>query len=354
MDEQTFLEACIRIPSPSGHEADVAAFLVEQMHQQGFDARIDEAGNAVGSVGHDGPLVVLLGHIDTVPGDVPIRIEDGKLYGRGVVDAKGAFATFVCAAARAARQETLHCRVVLVGAVEEEAPSSKGAHHFVTTCTPDFCVIGEPSGWNRMTLGYKGRLLAHYQREQAGSHSAGEQRAAPEYAVDFWNAVSAHCLAYNDGRERLFEQISPSLRHIVSSSDGLTDRVEATVGLRLPEAVDPHELAQEFQRLAGPGDVVTFEGACPAFRSSRTTPLAQAFARAIRTAGSKPGYVHKTGTSDMNIAGPAWNCPIVAYGPGDSRLDHTPNEHLHIAEYQQAIGVMTSVLEQIGQTRLDR
>ena len=36
----------------------------------------------------DGPReIVLLGHIDTVPGHIPVRIEDGVLHGRGSVDA---------------------------------------------------------------------------------------------------------------------------------------------------------------------------------------------------------------------------------------------------------------------------
>lgn len=347
MDEISFLEQCIAIPSPSGHEADVSAFLVSQMQQQGFDAHQDEVGNAIGTVGSAGPLVVLLGHIDTVPGDIPVRIEDGILYGRGSVDAKGPFTTFVCAAARAHQQGSLRCRVVLVGAVEEEVASSRGAHHVVGRYAPDYCIIGEPSRWDRITLGYKGRLLVHYHREQPGAHSAGEERAVAEHAVDFWNAVQARCAAHNQHHERLFDQLIPSLRAIASSSNGLYDRVEATIGLRLPETIDPLHLADELRTLVGSGATVTFEGACPAYRSSRTTPLAQAFIRAIRTSGGTPGFVQKTGTSDMNVAGPAWQCPIVAYGPGDSSLDHTPNEHLSLEEYRQAIMVMTHVLENI-------
>jgi LysW-gamma-L-lysine carboxypeptidase len=46
----------------------------------------------------------------------------------------------------------------------------------------------------------------------------------------------------------------------------------------------------------------------------------------------------------MNIVGPAWGCPIVAYGPGDSALDHTPDEHLDLAEYERAIDVLARVL----------
>lgn len=348
MDEVAFLEQLVRIPSVSGDEARAAAFLVEQMGALGFDAFIDGAGNAVGLVGSAGPLVVLLGHIDTVGGTVPVRIEAGQLYGRGTVDAKGPFAAFICATARARQAGSLRCRVALIGAVEEEAATSKGAHFVVDRYAPDFCVIGEPSGWDRVTLGYKGRLLVHYRREQPSAHSAGELRAAPEAMVDFWTAVQARCAAHNAGHERLFEQIIPSLRHVASGGNGLRDWVSATIGLRLPEGIDPDTLAQELQALAD-GATLIFEGACPAFRSPRTTPLAGAFVRAIRKQGGKPGFLHKTGTADMNVVGPAWSCPIVAYGPGDSRYDHTPDEHIDLEEYRRSIGVLVNVLADIGQ-----
>jgi len=347
MDEITFLEQFVRIPSVSGEEAAVAAFLVERMSSLGFTAGVDGAGNAVATVGTTGPLLVLLGHIDTVGGAVPFRIEQGQLYGRGAVDAKGPFATFVCAAARAYQAGTLSCRVVLVGAVEEEAATSRGAHYVVDKYAPDFCVIGEPSGWDRVTLGYKGRLLVHYRREQPAAHSAGELRAAPELLVEFWEAVRDRCAIHNAGRQRLFDQLMPALRRVISGGDGLTDWAEATIGLRLPEDVDPATLAEELQTLADDA-TLTFEGACPAFRSPRTTPLAGAFVRAIRQTGGQPGFLHKTGTADMNVVGPAWRCPIVAYGPGDSRLDHTPDEHIDLDEYQRGITVLTHVLEQIG------
>lgn len=48
--------------------------------------------------------------------------------------------------------------------------------------------------------------------------------------------------------------------------------------------------------------------------------------------------------SSALTAGRTWNCPIVAYGPGDSSLDHTPNEHLDLAEYHQAIATLARVL----------
>jgi [amino group carrier protein]-lysine/ornithine hydrolase len=352
MDEIAFLKEFVAIPSPSEHEAAVADYLVTHMQALGFAAHKDDVGNAIGIVGDSGPQVFLLGHIDTVPGDIPVRIEDGILYGRGSVDAKGPFATFVCATARAAQRGTLACRVVLMGAVEEETPDSKGANYIVnhTQRPPEYCIIGEPSKWDRITLGYKGRLLAHYRHEQENAHSASAQRSAPEYAVEFWNWLSDYCAQYNQRYERLFDQLTPSLQHIRSGNDGMYDWVESTMGLRLPEGLEPYMMAPLLHDWTDQyrGSGVVCEGMCPAYRSKRSTPLANAFVRGIRTCGGTPGYVHKTGTSDMNVAGPAWQCPMVAYGPGDSQLDHTPNEHLSLDEYQQAIAVLTLVLENLG------
>ena len=50
----------------------------------------------------------------------------------------------------------------------------------------------------------------------------------------------------------------------------------------------------------------------------------------------------------MNVVAPEWpKTPFVAYGPGDSSLDHTPDEHIDLAEYGRAIDVLTRVLVQL-------
>lgn len=344
-DPVALLEQTLRIPSLSGQEADVAGFLVGQMRVLGFHSYVDGAGNAVGEAG-DGPQIVLLGHIDTVPGIVPVRVEGGRLYGRGSVDAKGPFATFVAAAARLAASDDLRARLVLVGAVEEEAASSKGAHYVVDRYAPAACVIGEPSGWDRLTLGYKGRLLAEGRWEQPMAHSAGREAAVAERAVAFWNGVQARCAAHNAGKAQLFDQLLPSLRAISSGSDGLTDWAELTIGIRLPLDVDPDALARELAA-DGLGGRLQFRGGCRAYRGDKNNPLVRAFLKGVRAAGGAPGFLLKTGTSDMNVVGPAWRCPILAYGPGDSSLDHTPDEHVEVAEYLRAIDVLEAALRQL-------
>lgn len=345
-DPVSFLEQALRIPSVSGDERAVAEYFVAQMRALGLSSQIDAAGNAVGELGA-GPTIVLLGHIDTVPGVVPVRIEDGRLYGRGAVDAKGPFATFVAAAARLAQAGSVRMRLVLVGAVEEEAASSKGAHSIIDKYTPAACIIGEPSGWERLTLGYKGRLLAEGRWQQPMAHTAGREIAVAERAVGFWNAVVAYCAAHNRGKARLFDQIIPSIRAIQSGSDGLADWAELSIGLRLPPGVAPDALAAALAEYAA-GGRLAFRAGCAAYQGDKNNPLVRALLKGVRAAGGTPGFLLKTGTSDMNVVGPAWRCPILAYGPGDSALDHTPDEHVALAEYLRAIDVLEVALQSIA------
>ena len=343
------LEGALDIPSPSGQEGPVARWLVERMSSAGFDrAEVDAAGNAVGVMG-DGPRqLVLLGHIDTVPGVVPRRRAGDLIHGRGAVDAKGPFAAFVAGAARAGRRPGWS--VVVVGAVEEEAPTSKGARHAAGQWRPEACVIGEPSGWDALTLGYKGRLLVEYRLERGLAHSAGPERAPPEHGVAFWNALAARAEAENAGREAAFERVSPALLRFETPTDGLAQRVELAVSIRTPLGFDSAAWREALGRAAadpevGGGATLTFLGEEVAWRAGKNTALVRAFLAAIRAGDGRPGFKVKTGTSDMNVVGPAWRCPILAYGPGDSRLDHTPDEHVSAAEYLRGVAVVHGAIE---------
>jgi LysW-gamma-L-lysine carboxypeptidase len=337
------LEGLVRIPSVSGHEAAAVGYLVEQMQRLGFDSFVDGAGNAVGVIGEGRPETVLLGHIDTVPGEIPVRIENGRLWGRGTVDAKGPLATFAMAAARAFACGNLHGRIVVIGCVEEEAPSSRGAHYAVTRYRPAACIIGEPSGSHRVTLGYKGTLRIRCRAEAACGHGAHNRQTPSERVVLLWQQIRSHADRFNQGRERAFDQLLPTLIAVNSGSDGLHEWAKAEISVRLPLDVEPLVLAEQI-RAFDLGIVIDVLGTASAFRAERTTPLVRAFTQAIRQHNQQPALVLKTGTADMNIVGPAWNCPIVAYGPGDAALDHTPDEHIVLDEYERGITVLERVL----------
>jgi len=83
----------------------------------------------------------------------------------------------------------------------------------------------------------------------------------------------------------------------------------------------------------------------PAWECEKNSQLVRAFLGGIRSQGGQPRFVYKTGTADLNVVAPVWGCPAVVYGPGDSALDHTPNEHILLDEYQKAVGVLTQTLK---------
>jgi LysW-gamma-L-lysine carboxypeptidase len=286
----------------------------------------------------------LLGHIDTVPGEIEVRQVGHLLYGRGTVDAKGPLAAFVSAVAQVGPQPGK--KFVVVGAVEEEAATSKGARHLLDKLDPDMVIIGEPSGWDGMTIGYKGRLLVDYELTQEIGHTAGPESSVCEQGVAFWQGVTDLAHSWNASRPRMFDQILPSLRSIHSEGDGFVETVRLTIGLRLPPSLETYALDRQLFELAGQAQV-HFRGREAAFRASRTTDLARAFFRAIHARGTQPVYKVKSGTSDMNVVGPVWQCPILAYGPGDAALDHTPHEHIDLQEYRRSISVLADALQRL-------
>ena len=331
--------------SPSGQEYEAAAWLTERMRSLGYSrAFIDEAGNAVGILGNGPRQIVLLGHIDTVPGELPVHVSETVLYGRGAVDAKGPLAAFTDAVAEVGVLPGW--QIVVIGAVNEEANSS-GAHYAVTQYAPEFTVIGEPNRWERIALGYKG--IAHAQvtftRPQAHSASGGE--TACEAAFTLWQAVLAYKAAFNQDQLRVFDQVLPNLQSMLSGQDEFQQWAELNIGVRLPPSLNPAQWYEQLDLLAAGAKVSRLGDALPAWSCEKNSPLVRAFLGSIRAQGGIPAFVYKTGTADLNIVAPIWGCPSLVYGPGDSALDHTPAEQLPLADYLQAVAVLQHALKEI-------
>jgi len=335
----------VRRYSPSTQESSAVEYLVGWMQTHGFDSHVDDAGNAVGIRGRGDNTLMLLGHIDTVPGEIPVRVENGLLYGRGSVDAKGSLCAFAEAAALAAIPDGW--RVVVVGAVEEETATSKGAHFVKERFNPQLCIIGEPSGADRITLGYKGRLLVDYTLTRPVAHTARPEPSVGALGAAFWQRILDWSAQQNDGLNRFFDQIMPGLRSINTSTDHYHDTLRLTVGFRLPPRLSPDEVFATISEFAESDGELRPYSMEHAYQGDRNNALVRGMLAAIRAQGGQPGFVLKTGTSDMNVVGEKWTCPIIAYGPGDSDLDHTPNEHLPLNEYAKAVATLRHFIESV-------
>lgn len=346
------LTAAVDTPSVSGHERPVAELLRSRASDMGLASTIDETGSVVAATAGD-PLrsdprtadIVLLGHIDTVPGHIAVKRVGDRLYGRGSVDAKGPLVAFLIAAATTALPEGV--RLVVVGAVEEEIATSRGARAAAARYRPAACVIGEPSGWDAVTIGYKGRLLATCRLARYLSHTAGPGGSVADEAHAWWTRVLAGVARLNEGREGAFSSVQATLRSMHTGSDGLREHAEVRAGFRLPPDVPPEEIRGLVASCAGSA-TLDFSGAEVAHVADRGNAVVRALSATLRARGVAPRHLKKTGTSDMNVVGPIWGCPIAAYGAGDSSLDHTPEEHIKIPEFLRSIGILRAALEHLA------
>ncbi|HVC41110.1 MAG TPA: [LysW]-lysine hydrolase [Candidatus Saccharimonadales bacterium] len=340
IDAAELLSAMLSVPSPSGEEDAVASLLVSRLLRAGFDVDVDAAGNVVAAWGHGPETIALVGHLDTVPGHIDVRRDGDLLHGRGAVDAKGPLATAIAAVSRQPRDGAR--RFVIVGAVEEETSSSGARHLAESMAAPSSLVILEPSGWDAVTIGYKGSLRLRVTVDQAHAHGAGREPSAPDRCVDLVRALQDGAARAN-GDAGGFDRVDVRVLRFDSTSDGLHDRASVDLGVRTPPGCDVEALI-EVARAAAPTADLCVAGREPGVRTDRSSPLARGFVRAIRAQGGTPRFKLKTGTSDLNVLVPAWGCQAVAYGPGDSQLDHTPREHISIVELERAVSVLEAAL----------
>jgi LysW-gamma-L-lysine carboxypeptidase len=320
-------------------------WLVARMKSLGYDnAFVDEAGNAVGVMGQGTRQVVLLGHIDTVPGEIPVHEENDVLYGRGSVDAKGPLASFVDAVAKVGIKDGW--QFVVIGAVEEER-DSEGARFVVDQYKPDFAIIGEPNQWDRVSLGYKGSAWANVTVKRGQAHTASGEETAAEAAVEVWLKIKAFVDSFNADKTKVFDKLLLTLRGMDSDSNDFEQWARLRVGVRLPVEVSPEAWYLKLEEIVGEAEVERTGFPVPAWKCEKNSQLVRSFLGGIRSQGGEPRFVYKTGTADLNIVAPVWKCPAVVYGPGDSALDHTPDEHINLEDYCKAVDVLVAALKKL-------
>lgn len=188
----------IQARSYSGEEDKVAQILKTFFENKAFDdVRIDQYGNIIGMIKgkKPGKKILFDGHIDTVPvQDVtkwthdPFAAEicDGKIYGRGTSDMKGAVAAMANAAANFAEDcgKDFAGEIYVAGVVHEECFEGVAARSISEAVKPDYVIIGEASHLN-VKVGQRGRGEVKVETFGVPAHSAN-----PEKGV---NAVYAMC-----------------------------------------------------------------------------------------------------------------------------------------------------------------
>jgi putative selenium metabolism hydrolase len=179
----------IQQQSYSGHEDKVVSVLKAEMEKAGFDdVTVDRYGNIIGRIKgkRPGKKVLFDGHIDTVPVSdetawayppFAAEIHDGKIYGRGTSDMKGAVAAFVKAAEHFAEdtKRDFAGEIYVAGVVHEECFEGVAAREISKAVQPDYVIIGEASQLN-LKIGQRGRAEEVVETFGVPCHSANPEK----------------------------------------------------------------------------------------------------------------------------------------------------------------------------------
>jgi LysW-gamma-L-lysine carboxypeptidase len=353
-----FLTKLLDTYSPSGEEEPISNLLFQEMKNLGLKTRRDKVGNVIGEFGTAPPSVLLCGHMDTVPGIIPIRTEDGRLYGRGAVDAKSSLAAMIIASALLVDND-LPGKVITVGVVDEEG-KGKGTKQLIKELPQvDYAIFGEPSGVENITIAYKGSLHLKITCKTETGHSAAPwlYENAIERAFDIWELIKNSDL----GPERQGSRFYSITRCITSITGGgvsstVPSKCDIRIDIRMPPGQNPQQvfdiidgLVEQYKTDHPKVSVeLEVEDACEPYESHPRSTLVRSLSWSVRRVRSQQvTLLRKTGTGDMNLLGSTMKVPVVTYGPGDSHLDHTPNEFIEITEYLDSIEVYHKTVKRL-------
>jgi len=373
--------------SNSGQEFGVATELKSYMTTNGFDdAFMDELGNVIGVIRgkRPGKRVLFDGHIDTVPVANPSawvhdpftgEIVDGKVYGRGTSDMKGAVAAYTVAAASFAREcdRDFAGEIYVDGVVHEECFEGVAARSISKRVQPDYVIIGEASQCN-IKIGQRGRAEIVLETFGVPAHSANPEkgvnavysmcklvdaiRSLPNAThpvlgegilelTDIKSSpypgasvVPSYCRTTYDRRLLIGETNDSVLAPLRELLDSMM-REDPLINARVSYAIGEERCYT--------GALIHGERFFPGWCFTETEDYVQKVLMKLKAIGQNPTITqYSFCTNGSHYAGEA-GIPTLGYGPSLENLAHTDDEYIEIAQLERACeGYMAIMAALVG------
>jgi succinyl-diaminopimelate desuccinylase len=283
-----------------------------------------------------GPLVLLAGHLDTVPAqdNLPGRIDNGCVIGLGASDMKGGVAVMVeLANWAAARPNGLDCDLGFLFFVREELPAEQSALPRVFAEAPlvlesDLVVMLEPTD-NAIHAGCLGNLNATAVFRGESAHSARPWQGvnAIDVAVrGLEQAVAADPLEVVVGGLTFVEVLSATRIAGGIADNVIPDRVDVHLNFRYAPDRTRDEAETRLRELVGAGVELEITSNSPPARVATDSALVQR----LRDAGGLAVEPKQAWTPVAEFSGQGLDA--VNLGPGATRYAHRRDEQVEIAE----------------------
>lgn len=323
-DEQAIM-AAIRAGLPGGFEewyADGDALVVATPRRRGV------------------PLVVLAGHVDTVPaqGNLPGRIADGHVIGLGASDMKGGVAVMLEIADWIARDVPERAvDLVWVIFTREELPVSESPLPAAFAACPNLAeaalaIVMEPTD-NTVQAGCLGNLNATLRFRGASAHSARPwtgDNAINRAVVGLGSLINVAPRVVEIDGFTFTEVLSITRIHGGIADNVIPDLVECHLNFRFTPDRTLDQACEVVRDLVGGVGELEITSVSPAGRVAPRTPLLErliasgGFAMAPKQAWTPVAQFTQVGIDAVN------------FGPGATAMAHARHERIAVAELVRA------------------
>ncbi len=386
-DEQLiqFCQEAIRIPSPSGHEENVAKLMKQKMEEYGFDeVKIDRNGSVYGLIHgkRPGKTVLMDGHIDNV--DVideeqwkhkpwGAEICDGKMYGRGTSDMKGSVTAMISAAAHFAEDTgrdfagTVACSCT----VHEECFEGVSSREITKAVKPDFVIIGEATS-STVKIGQRGRAEVVVETQGVSCHSSNPEKGVNAVYMmqpvleEIRKIVPNEHPILGKGILELTDIISypypgasvvPSLCRATFDRRTLVGENEEVILGQVQEAIErakarvpglqARTYLAEGEEKCWTGETIRAKRYFPAWVIDENSEFVQKAVAGLKEAGIETSISHFAFcTNGSHFCGEE-GIPTIGYGPSLESLAHVRDEYIEIDQLTRACRGFESILKKL-------
>lgn len=369
----------VEIPSCPGidkQETEVAKYIHKLFVKEGIESEIvpvvDGRCNVLAKLKGEGKgkTLLLTGHIDTVPpydmeDPFSVKIKDGNMIGRGVVDMKGPLACMIAAIIGIKRAGIkLKGDIVFAGVIDEEYNSEGTIDLIKKGIQADAAIVGEPSNLD-ICLAHRGLEWFEFVFEGKTVHG-GKQKEGINAILKASNFI-----------QRVEEKLIPKLENKVHPLIGNGSMNYGTINGGTQPSTVAGGCSLTMDRRWLPGE--KYEDVINEYNSvigelNNEDKEFKCKLKVMENSAMRDGYVHEAMEIDKNhpiidiiisktkqiynkepnkTYFPAWsdggllssyaNIPTVIFAPGDLQTAHSSDECLEIAQIYPAALIYASI-----------
>jgi acetylornithine deacetylase len=337
------LRELVAIPSVTGDEASICAFLAGWLGERGLPVRVDDRNLEARVRGRlPGPTLLWSSHLDVVPpGEgwsadpfVP-RITEGRMVGRGSNDAKASVAAFATALVALHERPPERGEVVFAATCEEER-GRNGLERFLPSLGPiHAALVGEPTGL-QPAVAQNGLLILELTARGKAGHAARPKVAINAIDLAAKDVVALHELAWSP--EDPF--VGPMTLQVTQIEAGhahnlIPGECRMVVDIRTIPEIPPEQVVERVRATVRSEVRVRSDRLAPA----RTPEGAAILAAILEVLPDAVPFGSPTVSDWAHLKG----VPAVKIGPGRSEVSHTVDEWVELAQVERAVGVYESV-----------